>query len=464
MAIRTIDDKHLSNIATAIRQKRGIEDTFKPSEMAEAIKDISGGEPILQEVVVQPSINEQTITPSADYDGLSQVKIGAVTSSIDSDIKPENIKKGVEILGVTGNIEDKPAEPVLQSKIVEPNIGKQVVTADSGYDGLGQVTVNEVTSSIDSNIKANNIKQGVSILGVVGNLESGVEVVKKYAPKFISFYGYSGSDLLEETKMLDTSKMTTFYQMFSGNTYLTTIDTSEWDTSNIITMNYMFSSCSRLENINVSNWDVGNVTTMQSAFSNCSYLRNLDVSNWNVSKVTNMQDMFQSCNTVYALDVSKWNTSSLTNARGLFKYCSNITTLDFSNWNTSKVTNMQEMFQQCYGLTTLDLRSFDTTNVTNMYAMFQDCRKLKTLDISTWNTDKVTSINSMFRECKVLEKVDMRTFTFTKVTSTSNAFLNVPANCLFIVKGDTEKAKILSIRSDLTNVKTLAEYQAEGGV
>ena len=128
MARVLVNEENLTNIANAIREKNGETTTYKPSEMASAIKNISGGKPILQEVVVQPSINEQTITPSANYDGLSQVKIGAVTSSIDSDIKPENIKKGINILGVTGNIEDKPAEPVLQNKKVKLiAISKQII-------------------------------------------------------------------------------------------------------------------------------------------------------------------------------------------------------------------------------------------------------------------------------------------------------------------------------------------------
>ena len=56
------------------------------------------------------------------------------------------------------------------NKTVSPTTSQQTVTADSGYDGLSQVTVNAVTSAIDSNIAAGNIKSGVSILGVTGTL------------------------------------------------------------------------------------------------------------------------------------------------------------------------------------------------------------------------------------------------------------------------------------------------------
>lgn len=55
-----------------------------------------------------------------------------------------------------------------QTKTVNPSTGQQNVTADSGYTALGRVTVNAVTSAIDSNIQASNIKTGVTILGVTG--------------------------------------------------------------------------------------------------------------------------------------------------------------------------------------------------------------------------------------------------------------------------------------------------------
>ena len=67
------------------------------------------------------------------------------------------------IAAVVGNV---PAR--LQNKSVTPTTSKQTITSGSGYDGLGTVTVNAVTSAIDANIVAGNIKSGVTILGVEG--------------------------------------------------------------------------------------------------------------------------------------------------------------------------------------------------------------------------------------------------------------------------------------------------------
>ena len=55
-----------------------------------------------------------------------------------------------------------------QTKTVTPSTSKQTISPDAQYNGLTSVTVNAVTSAIDSNIVADNIKKDVSILGVTG--------------------------------------------------------------------------------------------------------------------------------------------------------------------------------------------------------------------------------------------------------------------------------------------------------
>lgn len=65
--------------------------------------------------------------------------------------------------GGTGNNGSQP-EINLQSKTVTPSASQQIIKPDSGYDGLGQVTV-----AGDSDLIASNIKNGVNIFGVAGN-------------------------------------------------------------------------------------------------------------------------------------------------------------------------------------------------------------------------------------------------------------------------------------------------------
>lgn len=67
------------------------------SALVDSIVELKG-----QVKTVVPSTSEQTISPDAQYNGLTSVTVNAVTSAIDSNIVADNIKKDVSILGVTG--------------------------------------------------------------------------------------------------------------------------------------------------------------------------------------------------------------------------------------------------------------------------------------------------------------------------------------------------------------------------
>lgn len=52
-----------------------------------------------------PSVSEQVLEPDKGYNAMTRVTINAVDSSIDGNIQPENIKKDITILGITGTFE-----------------------------------------------------------------------------------------------------------------------------------------------------------------------------------------------------------------------------------------------------------------------------------------------------------------------------------------------------------------------
>jgi surface protein len=157
------------------------------------------------------------------------------------------------------------------------------------------------------------------------------------------------------------------------------------------------------------------------------------------SNVTTLDFLFQSHTGITSFDVSGLNTSNVTTMRRMF-YCGNKDTLKSinfgSNFDTRKVTTMQEMFYGNRGLTSLDLSSFETPALTNTASMFSDCRALTFLDIRKMTFDNVSTSSSMF-------------------TNT------MPNDCEIIVKSDIEKTWITGKFSFLTNVKTVAEYEAE---
>lgn len=140
-------------------------DTFR--SYAEKIDSIEPNN-IEDLIVANPKVSAQSINPSSGYAGIKQVIINGVTSDIDENIKPENIKSGVNILGVDGTFEyDKLQEEIT----VSPMTVDQIIYPDDDYDAVKKIKVDKVTSEIDSNIIPENIKKDVSILGVLGELE-----------------------------------------------------------------------------------------------------------------------------------------------------------------------------------------------------------------------------------------------------------------------------------------------------
>ena len=138
-------------------------DTFRSyASKISAIDTVNNEDPI----TVNPTTSSQTVTPDQNHTGLSSVTVSGVTSAIDANIQAGNIKKDVQILGVTGTLEDIPA--VVESLSITPTTSAQSFTPTSGVDGYAPVTVSAVDSSIDANITAGNIKSGVEILGVEG--------------------------------------------------------------------------------------------------------------------------------------------------------------------------------------------------------------------------------------------------------------------------------------------------------
>ena len=63
----------------------------------------------------------------------------------------------------------KGKQPVIDTLNVTPSTSPQQITAPQGTDGYSPVNVSAVTSSIDANIVAGNIKKDVQILGETYN-------------------------------------------------------------------------------------------------------------------------------------------------------------------------------------------------------------------------------------------------------------------------------------------------------
>lgn len=118
----------------------------------------------IESLSVTPSTSSQEITASGSVDGYSPITVSAVTSSIDDNIVATNIVNGVSILGVEGSAVELNGSTLE----VTATTSEQILTPTSPVNGYTEITVNPVTSAIDANIVPENIKSGVTILGVEG--------------------------------------------------------------------------------------------------------------------------------------------------------------------------------------------------------------------------------------------------------------------------------------------------------
>ena len=211
--------------------------------------------------------------------------LNLILNEKETKILPENIKKDVQIFNIVGTLEpDKPD----QTKTVTPTIEEQVITPDTGYE-LASVTVGAVTSNIDSNIQAGNIKKDINILGITGTYEGSGGGSSDYNAKLVASNGSISYYITEISENLDTSGVTNMRYLFNGCLNLTSIP--QFDTSNVNNMEYMFSSCSNLTEIPLL--DTSNVTNMFRMVENCTNL--ITIPQLNTDKVTTMYYMFENC-------------------------------------------------------------------------------------------------------------------------------------------------------------------------
>ena len=77
-----------------------------------------------------------------------------------------NTTKLTELKNKANNLPDQNPPAQLQEKTVTPTKEGLSVVPDSGFDGMSKVTVNG-----DINLVSENIKEGVSVFGVDGNLK-----------------------------------------------------------------------------------------------------------------------------------------------------------------------------------------------------------------------------------------------------------------------------------------------------
>lgn len=93
------------------------------------------------------AVNGEYTIPVGYHDGSGKVSI---SSTEQAKLIAENIRQGVTVLGVEGTMSGS-EDVVAQSRTVTPTAAAQVITPETGYNYLTQVTVNAIPYSESDN-------------------------------------------------------------------------------------------------------------------------------------------------------------------------------------------------------------------------------------------------------------------------------------------------------------------------
>lgn len=197
--------------------------------------------PELENLEINPSKEEQ-IYKSKDYYGYDEVKVNKVTNSIDENIKADNIKKDVSILGVTGNVEEINTTEIS----INPSETEQVITPPEPYNGFSKVTVGAQSGIDPAEYFENEITSSNR-----NYFFSGFYFLKKIYNEFYvntnnlsnSFYSYPFE---EAPNLIGEGKVTNWYYFLMNANKVKEIP--QYDTSNGYNFSYAFYSNS-IENI-----------------------------------------------------------------------------------------------------------------------------------------------------------------------------------------------------------------------
>lgn len=328
-------------------------------------------EEMLTAIADGSAIDTECICRREQY--LKAIANGDATSCPNPRCREEELLLAIAEKGIGGS-----GSPIITEDItITPTTSTQTKTRSSGKY-INKVTVTGVTSAIDSNIQASNIKKDVTILGVKGTLETGggvtpsgtinistngthnvsnytsanVNVQPKLQEKtanengeYVPDTGYDGfskfnvnvesggsgaEDLTEELTAQDTAL--TSLESAVDKLPEPKPDRLQWKCDNIKRLDYEFQyyQGESLDDI-CAGLDTSNVTNMYYTFASCNKLKSLP--KLNTINVKDMRGIVTSCSRL--VTVSLLDMISVTQNVLMFSYCTNLTNLTLKNIKVS---------------------------------------------------------------------------------------------------------------------------------
>ena len=286
---------------------------------------IKGKQPVIDTLNVTPTTSAQQITAPQGTDGYSPVNVSAVTSSIDANIVAGNIKKDVQILGVTGSYEGTTPTGTV-------NITSNGTHNVSSYE-YAEVLVPTTAPAyyVEKTKDANNVLQNGA--STVINLNGITDIGKR-----VLYYAYNED--LNITTMPDFSSLVQIsgqdacYGTFYGCTGLTGVVNmgSVRNISGSSGCNSTFSNCSGITGVNLGSLEyIGSQNGCQYMFTNDTGITSVNLGSLIRIYASGADSMFASCTGITSLDLSSLVDVSNNGCMSMCSYCLNLATVDVSH-------------------------------------------------------------------------------------------------------------------------------------
>ena len=409
-----------------------------------------------------------------------ETKLNAILNDKLTNLKPENLKKGITCLGVTGTLETSAGSGGVKqfSTVEEMNSSTgntegdlaiiyrneiQNATADSRFRIATFPDTVVLNSAITDYVEVRYRAVDSSVMfDCMGSLDSSGFSMDCYTETGNIRIEYTSSDGITYTRTDTTGNPVDFgteiyYGMtemwndaigkfiqiggstfeglykYSGTTWelaptdLTTVADDVYLTKFYGANGIEQGTLQNIENLSKDNinkrvklWDIFNSGMVCPSDVSAMFkdCTNLTtIPQLDTSSVTSMDSMFMNCTNLQTIPLL--DTSKVTNMNSMFSDCINLT--EIPQLDTSNVTAMDGIFSSCTNLTTIP--QLDTSSVKSMFHMFKDCTNLQTIPLL--DTSSVTSMFHMFNGCTNLttipqldtSKITNMKYTFNGCTS-----------------------------------------------
>lgn len=461
-----VTESYLTDIGDAIRAKTKSTTKYKPSEMAEAISSIIGGDTAVivnSDSAWKYSVTQkehENITVDVSYKLVGDNTSGYQTKLIFTPTISSSYGYNAGTIRKTADKENHIANftaddvTEVDGLLNDGWAGIYVLASDNAY-GINYY-FNDYNNHSSSKVSAGTSIENLLILGYYTEDSNGSLVAKtKY-----NVATYNPSTKASLKKYQDKYATDVKYNGFNNCKALTSVDIPNATTIG----DYAFNACPALKTANLSNAtnvgayalsncdvlttvDLPNATDIGAGtFASCPALTSIDLPN-----ATDIgEDAFNNCTTLTSVDLPK--ATSIGNS--VFGYCSALTTVDLP-----KATSIgNTAFGNCTALTSVNL-----PNVTSIgISAFNSCSALTSIDLPS-----VTSIGtSAFYSANKLETIFLRSKTMCTCTGSQvllpSVVIYVPESLIDSYKTATYWSNYASHFKTLESIK-LTKISIIGG-